>query len=256
MPNGAQTASQAAPASQTGQTGSRHRGPRTPATLAVTVTSSASVGTSAPPRMYVRPAAAGTVPHSRKPVAQVVDVRDVVVVPSAAQHHEPAARDLAEDLEQPPIARPVDARRPRDHQLDAGARRGLAPHLLAKQLAVLIHVAWLERRVFVGRRMLDVAMHADGAAMDDTPAALLGRHVDERGDGVGIDVAIGRRRQARFAIERADVVDDVDAGHRAPQARSIGEVAGDHLDAGLRRDLPRVVTSRTTTRTSSPRAAR
>ena len=51
MPNGAQTASQTAPATQNGQTGRCSRGGGTPATSAISATSSFSVVTSPPARM-------------------------------------------------------------------------------------------------------------------------------------------------------------------------------------------------------------
>ena len=48
-----------------------------------------------------------------------------------------------------------------------GARRRLARDALAFDFRLLINVAGPQRRVFVGRRMLDVAMHADRAAVHD-----------------------------------------------------------------------------------------
>ena len=47
----------------------------------------------------------------------------------------------------------------------------LARQLLGLELGVLIDVAGIERRVFVGRRMRDVPVHAAGAAVHDAPRA-------------------------------------------------------------------------------------
>ena len=49
--------------------------------------------------------------------------------------------------------------------------RRLAGDPLAFDFRDLIDVAGPQRRVFVRRRMLDVAMHADGAAMHDASDA-------------------------------------------------------------------------------------
>ena len=46
---------------------------------------------------------------------------------------------------------------------------GLPRQLLAFELGLLVDVAGTERRVLVRRRMLDVAVHADGAAVHDAP---------------------------------------------------------------------------------------
>jgi len=50
--------------------------------------------------------------------------------------------------------------------------RGRVPaELFAEHLRLLIDIARTKRRVFVGRRMLDVAVHADGAALYDAANA-------------------------------------------------------------------------------------
>ena len=57
-------------------------------------------------------------------------------------------------------------------ELDAAsARRGSRATLFAFELRHLVDVAGPQRRVLVGRRMLDVAVHADGAAVDDAADA-------------------------------------------------------------------------------------
>ena len=50
---------------------------------------------------------------------------------------------------------------------------------LAFELRLLIDVAGRERRVFVGRRMLDVAVDADGAAVHHAPRAGALRQLDD-----------------------------------------------------------------------------
>ena len=66
-----------------------------------------------------------------------------------------------------PVGRTID-------DLDASARAGFARETFAFELGFLIDVAGLERRVFVGRRVLDVAVNADRAAVHDTAYAGVG----------------------------------------------------------------------------------
>ena len=76
------------------------------------------------------------------------------------------AGDAAKQFQQAPVARPVDAGRSRDRHLDAvlPGRRSGQP--LALDFRVLIHVPRPERRVFVRRRVLYIAMNADRTAVN------------------------------------------------------------------------------------------
>ena len=82
--------------------------------------------------------------------------------------------------------------------------------LLAFDLRALIDVAGPERRVFVRRRMLDVAVDADRAAVHDAADAGPCRLLDELANGRGVDRAIGVGREAGLPVDRGDVIDDVD----------------------------------------------
>ena len=53
---------------------------------------------------------------------EIVDVGEMVIDLAAAQHRKAPPRDAAKQLQQPPIAGPVDAARPDDRDLDAAAR--------------------------------------------------------------------------------------------------------------------------------------
>ena len=107
MPNGATDGLQPRRASQTGHTGRRRRGGWHARHLGnASLTSSSSVVTSPPPRMYVRPAACATVAAQPEARDEIVDVREVIEDLARPEHDEPPRRDLPEDLEQPPIARP------------------------------------------------------------------------------------------------------------------------------------------------------
>ena len=82
--------------------------------------------------------------------------------------------------------------------LDPASFRRLARQLFALELRDLVDVARLERRVFVGRRMLDVAVDADRAAVHDAPDARGGRGLDEPADGGRVDGPVGLGRNARL----------------------------------------------------------
>ena len=118
----------------------------------------------------------------------------------------------------PPLARPV-----------AGA-------LLAFELRDLIDVAGSERRVLVGRRMLDVAVHADRAAVHDAPDAGPGARARRWRPGASaFTLSVRRLGQARLPVEGGDVVDHVDAVHDAKQIVGRLQIANDGLHAGERR---------------------
>ena len=119
----------------------------------------------------MRPAAAGTVAAQPEPLHQIVDVGQVIEHLARAEHREAAAREAAEHLEEARVARTVDADRPRDDDVEARSRPELARQLLGFELGLLVDVAGIERRVLVGRRIGDVAVHAAGAAMHDAARA-------------------------------------------------------------------------------------
>ena len=77
------------------------------------------------------------------------------------------------------------------------------------ELRLLVHVAGPERRIFIRRRVLDVAVDADGAAMDDPPRAAGFRRFDHRPHGRRVDRSILVVGEARLPIDRGDVIDDL-----------------------------------------------
>src|SRR5437868_1568470 len=79
--------------------------------------------------------------------------------------------------------------------------------------------------------MLDVAVHADGAAVDDTPDARGRGGFDELPDRRGIDRAIDVARDASLAIYRSDVVHDVDILDRRCDRCGIAQVADRDLES-------------------------
>ena len=145
-------------------------------------------------------------------------------------------RDAAKQLQKPAIAGAVDPGRAHDHQLDAAVTRPIAGALLAFELRDLIDVARPERRVLVGRRMLDVAVHANGAAVHDAADAGPRAGVDDRPWRFGVHLSISRLGQARLPVERGDVVDDVHAVHDAEEIVGRLQIANDRFHPGERRE--------------------
>ena len=145
---------------------------------------------------------------------------------AAAEDHEAAPGDAPEQLQQSPIAGPVNPARPRDDDFNAGPRPRGARDGLPFHLRPLIHVARPERRVLVRRRALDVAVHADRAAMDDAPHAGRRGRFDDRADRFRVDGVIRAFRKSCLPIQRRDVVDDVDGLGRAADRAGIAKVAG------------------------------
>ena len=103
---------------------------------------------------------------------------------------EAAAGDAAKELQQPPIAGTVNPRRTHDGDADTGSGGRLARNGLAFELRLLIDVARLERRVLARGRILDVAVHADGAAMHDARHARRRRFLDQHADGTRTPLAV------------------------------------------------------------------
>ena len=101
-------------------------------------------------------------------VDEVVDVERVVQRPAVAEHRKDAARDALEDHEEPlGVAGAVDGGRPQDRRAQAGGGSTRAKRTARPRTSLLVVVGRLDRRVLVGGRIVDVAMHAAGAAVDD-----------------------------------------------------------------------------------------
>ena len=171
-------------------------------------------------------------PAQAEPVHEVVDVGQMVPDVAAAEDDEAAPRDAAKELQQPPIAGAVDPGRPHHHELDAGVRGRAPRHALPFELRLLVDVTRAQGRILVGRRVGDVAVDADGAAVDDALDAGRAGGFDQGADRGRVDRAIEAVVESSGAVQRGDVVDDVDAGDGARERRHVGEVAGRQLDTG------------------------
>ena len=164
------------------------------------------------------------------------------------EHHKSPPRDASEQLQQPAIAGAVDARRTCDRDRHPRARRRIASDALAFDFRHLIDIAGPQRRVFVRGRMLDVAVHANRAAVDKPPNAGGGGGVDQIAHGRGVDRAVGRpskcrpagrrRRCDRPPRRRARRARATARSSRAPIAGSMPEASRSRACAALAHERP------------------
>ncbi len=94
-----------------------------------------------------------------------------------------------------------------------------------------------QRCVLVGRRLLDVAVHTDRAAVHDALHVFGRRGMYQRADRVRIHRAVHLVFQPRFAVHRRNVVDDLHVAAGLAQRRLGAHIAFDEID-------PRVVQGR------------
>jgi hypothetical protein len=88
--------------------------------------------------------------------------------------------------------------------------------------------------------MLDVAVHADRAAVHDAPYTSGGGGFNETADRGRVHRPIGLGPEAGLSVDRSDVVDDVSIARRPAQRVRVGEIARDELDPGSRQVPGRV----------------
>jgi len=149
----------------------------------------------------------------------------MVVDFAATQHWKASARNTTEQLEQSSIARTIDARRSDDRHFDAGSSAGFSRDLLPFELRVLIDVARAQRRIFVRRRMFDVSVHADGAAMHNPFCASPRGGFNDFADGDRIHGAIRRRRDSGLTVNCRNVIDDVDVLERCVDRDTVAKIS-------------------------------
>jgi hypothetical protein len=149
---------------------------------------------------------------------------------SRPEHHKSPPRDAAKQLQQAAVSRPVNSRWPGNRHGQARSPRSVACDAFALELCHLIDVARPQRRILVGRWVLDVAVHAYRAAMHETADAGFGRCVDQLADGCGIHGTVGGSGNTGFSIHGGDVINDVDPLHGARQRPTILQRANQRLD--------------------------
>ena len=171
-------------------------------------------------------------PHDA--VDQIVDVDPVIERPAVADHREAAALDAAKQLEKAQVAGAVDAGRPEDRDGQAALGHVARGDPLAFELGFLIRIARRERRILGRRRLLDVAVHADRAAMHEAADACLDRRIEQVLHRRSVDLPEQPGLDPLLPVQRSDMINQIDAAHRLAQRRRIAKVALDDLDAKLR----------------------
>ena len=164
-------------------------------------------------------------------VDQVVDVERVIERLAVAEHREGAAGDALEDHEEAlGIAGTVDGRGTQDHRLHLAAGE-LLDQRLGLVLGALVVVGRLDRRVLVRRRMVHVAVHAAGAAVDELPDPGPDRGLEHVPGALDVDVVVEGVGHVELAERRGEVEHVLHAPHAALDHGTVGHRSDDHLGA-------------------------
>ena len=164
-------------------------------------------------------------------IDQVVDVQRMVERPAVAEHGEGAARHALEDHEEAlGVAGTVDRRGPQDHRLHPAAGE-LRHERLGLVLGALVVVGRLDRRVFVGGRVLHVAVHAAGAAIDELPNAGLEGGLQHDAGALDVDLVVEGVGHVELAKSRREMEHELDPSHALLHHLTVGHRPEDDLGA-------------------------
>jgi len=147
--------------------------------------------------------------------------------PAAAEHREGPGGDAAEDhLEAFGISRAVDGRGPEDDRVQAPPVV-LEHDRLRLVLGALVVIRRTDRRVLTAGRVVDVAVDAAGAAVDELPDARRLRGLQHVPGAPDVHVFIVAIRDVQLAERGREVLDDLDALDALPHDVPVGHAA-DH----------------------------
>ena len=174
--------------------------------------------------------------RQQEDLRQVVHVNEVVELAAGAAHDgKDGPPGHLEDLEEAPVAGPVDGGRPDDGERQALPWREVAEPELGIGLGLLVDVARVERVLLVGRRMLDMAVHADGGHMNKPLEAGIPQGSPGQEPGaLDMDLAVGLVGNAGLAVGGRDMKDHLDAGGSAVHGGGIEHLPLDPLDRQVR----------------------
>ena len=151
---------------------------------------------------------------------------------SRPKHHKSPPRNSTEQLQQPAIPGAVNAGRARDRDRHTRSRRGVAGDPLPFDLCDLIDIARPDGGILGCGRMLDIAVHADRAAVHQPLNPGVGRGFDQRAHRRRVDGAVRRGWDSRLPVHGRDVIDHVDVLHGAGERRVILQRPEGRFDAG------------------------
>ena len=159
------------------------------------------------------------------PVAEILDVAELVHDVATADHDEAAARDALEELEETRVAGTVDTEWTEDGALDAEAGEELTGEHLAFDLGLAVEVRRIEGRVFVRRLASRVAVYAHGAAVDDPAYSALRGGLDHVSGSAHVDRRVVGVGDLRLAKRRGHVIDRVAAREGLLERGAFPEIA-------------------------------
>ena len=165
MRSGCSVVSSTVAAARNGHIGSCTRGGLRSSAVAMRSTISFVVMTSRPAMMNVSPTAAGCSRREQQAAHQVVDVDALPPVRAGADHEELPALDRAEQLQQPPVARPVGFGDAHDRSVEVVRAR--AHQRFGLQFRLLVGIFRTHCALLVELLLARVAVHAHRAAVDE-----------------------------------------------------------------------------------------
>ena len=170
---------------------------------------------------------------------------------AGADHRETPFLDCLEQTQETQVAFAVDRAGPHDRDR-LTALGGCGRRELGFELRALIDVARAKSIGFIGRRPIDVSMHAAGGAMHDAFAAVRARGRENVQCSADVDVPIELVRVCDAAERRRQVVNARAAFGRATHVGRIRELAFEGFDSGVRESRRPRFPGRTSARTWQP----
>ena len=194
----------------------------------------------------------GSVERQQEALDQVVDEHGVVEAAARADDCVAAACDRAEQLQQPRLSRAVDGAGPHDGDGHAALAVVAVSERLAFRLRLLVDVARADGRRLVGRRVLDVPVHAYRRRVHEAPDARRGSGLEQALSAPDVDVAVVRVGMTGRPVDRRHVQHRVVAFDQAADRGRVARSPSTTLAAAARAPTGG---RRSRTLTSSPRAA-
>jgi hypothetical protein len=229
-PSGMQASSHSAPAQRSGSGGNPER-------------QHAAAGVPGDDRRQLRlrhVARAGQdegLPHRLRPLQgqqepghEVVDEDGMVEGAARAHDRVAAARDGAEELEEPRLARAVDGAGPHHGHRQAAAAMEVEGEGLRLGLGGLVDIPGGDRRGLVGGRLRDVAVDAHRRGVNEPADPEARRGLEQPLGPLDVDLTVVGVRVPRRPVHRRHVDHRVRAFDKQVQRPPVGEVALDPTD--------------------------
>ncbi len=171
---------------------------------------------------------------------QVVHVNQVIQLAGrAAEHWNHGPGRHLENLEEAPVAGPVDGRRTNHRERQIVPGRELANPQFRLSLGPLVDIAGTERIILVRRRILDMAMHAHGGNMDKAlESRVLQRGLGQQARALHVNLAVHLVAQPRLPEGGRHVENDIDTRRRPLDHRGIKHIPFHPFDRKVAQAVP------------------